>query len=192
MKTALWNPISIFLLHILSIPTYVTTSLASTCQRFFQTAACKPRNQCKHQQLCVNFLLSRRYEKCITEGSKCAQWIGLYPSFHLSWVLGPFVQGRLQNLPTTEDTSGHGLTLQTGRMEGQIVRLILNPYLGFDHKGEVPIQQSVYTEEALQHLTVLRWVPGLTVGTLWYVYMAGTQPAVQGWSRGQSHEVLTT
>ena len=32
------------------------------------------------------------------EGSKYAHWIGLYLSFHLSKLLGPFVLGRLQNL----------------------------------------------------------------------------------------------
>jgi len=28
----------------------------------------------------------------------------------LSWVLGPFVHGRLQNLKTSEDTFGHDIT----------------------------------------------------------------------------------
>jgi len=42
-------------------------------------------------------------------------WVGLYPSlglylsFHLSWALGPFVHGRLQNRKTSKDI-GHGLT----------------------------------------------------------------------------------
>jgi len=75
----------------------------------------QPRNQCKHQQLCVDFLarpilLRRRSEKCIAKGSKYAQWIGLYLSFRLSWVLGPFVPGRLHNLKASEDTFGHDLT----------------------------------------------------------------------------------
>ena len=35
---------------------------------------------------------------------------GLYLSFHLSWVLGPFVHGALQNLKTSEDTFGHDVT----------------------------------------------------------------------------------
>jgi len=52
----------------------------------------------------------RRSEKYIVEGSKYAHWIGLYLSFHLSWVLGPFVHGRLQNLKTSEDTFGHDIT----------------------------------------------------------------------------------
>ena len=34
--------------------------------------------------------MHRRAEKCIAEGSKYAHWIGLYLSFHLNWVFGPF------------------------------------------------------------------------------------------------------
>jgi len=37
-------------------------------------------------------------EKYVIEGSKYARWIGPYLSFHLNWVLGPFVHGRLQNI----------------------------------------------------------------------------------------------
>jgi len=37
-------------------------------------------------------------------------WIGLCLSFHLGWVFGPFVHGRLQNLKTSEDTLGHDRT----------------------------------------------------------------------------------
>ena len=37
-------------------------------------------------------------------------WIGLYLSFHLNWVLGPFVHGRLQNLQTSEVTFAHVIT----------------------------------------------------------------------------------
>jgi len=44
----------------------------------------------------------RRSEKY--EGAKYAYWIGLYLSFHVNWVLGPFVHGRLQNLQTSEVT----------------------------------------------------------------------------------------
>ena len=55
-------------------------------------------------------LLRRRSEKCIIQGSKYAHWIRLYLSFHLNWVLGPFVHGRLQNLKTSEDTFGHDIT----------------------------------------------------------------------------------
>jgi len=90
----------IFVARFLYIQTCVTTSLVYTCKHICQTSARKPRNQCKHQQLCANFL-SR------AEGSKYAHWIGLYLSFHLSWVFGPFVRGRLQNLQTSEDTFGH-------------------------------------------------------------------------------------
>ena len=38
------------------------------------------------------------------------QWIGLFLSFHLNWILGSFVHGQLHNLKTSEDTFGHGLT----------------------------------------------------------------------------------
>ena len=41
--------------------------------------------------------------------SKYTHWIGLYLSFHLSWVMGPFVHGRLQNLKTSEDTFRHDI-----------------------------------------------------------------------------------
>ena len=54
--------------------------------------------------------MRRRSEKYIAEGSKYAQWIGLYLSFHFNLVLGPFVPGRLQNLKTSEDTFGHDIT----------------------------------------------------------------------------------
>ena len=88
--------------YMFSIQTCITTAVAYTYQRIFHTSALKPKNQCEHQQLCVNFL-SRGQFCCIDglkEGSKYAHWIGLYLSFHLSWVLGPFVYGRLQNLKT--------------------------------------------------------------------------------------------
>ena len=63
----------------------------------------------------VNFLSSpilvRRWsEKYAAEGSKYAHWIGLYLSFHLNWVLGPSVHGRLQNLQTSEVTFAHVIT----------------------------------------------------------------------------------
>jgi len=48
--------------------------------------------------------MRRRSEKCVAEGSKYAHWIGLYQSFHLNCVLGPFVHSRLQNLQTSEVT----------------------------------------------------------------------------------------
>jgi len=54
--------------------------------------------------------LRRPSEKGIAEGSKYVHLIGLYLSFHLSWVLGSFVYGRLQNLKTSKDTFGHGIT----------------------------------------------------------------------------------
>jgi len=52
----------------------------------------------------------RRSEKLVVEGSKYAHWIRLYLSFHLNWVLGPFVHGRLQNLQTSEVTFAHVIT----------------------------------------------------------------------------------
>ena len=49
--------------------------------------------------------MRRRSEKYVIEGSKYAHWIGLlYLSFHLNWVLGAFVHGRLQILQTSEVT----------------------------------------------------------------------------------------
>ena len=53
--------------------------------------------------------MRRLSDKCVIEGSKSAHWIGLYLSFHLRWVLGPFVHGRIQNLKTNEDTFGHDI-----------------------------------------------------------------------------------
>ena len=54
--------------------------------------------------------MRRQSVKYVAGGSKYAQWIGLYLSFHLSWVLGPFVHGRLQNLQTVEVTFVHVIT----------------------------------------------------------------------------------
>ena len=48
--------------------------------------------------------MRQRSEKYVVEGSKYAHWIGLYLSFHLNRVLGPFVHDRLQNLQTSEVT----------------------------------------------------------------------------------------
>ena len=75
-------------------------ALSELCsrKRIFQTSAHKPKNQCKHQQLRGWFPIC---EKCIFERAL---------SFHLSWVLGPFVHGRLQNQKTSEDTFGYGIT----------------------------------------------------------------------------------
>jgi len=52
----------------------------------------------------------QRSEKCIAKGSKYAHWVGLYLSFHLNWVLGPFSHDRLQNLQTSEVTFAHVIT----------------------------------------------------------------------------------
>ena len=54
--------------------------------------------------------MRRRSEKYVTEGSKYAHWIGLYLSFYLNWVLGPFVHVRLQNLQTSEVTFARVIT----------------------------------------------------------------------------------
>jgi len=73
-----------------------------------------------HQQLCVNFL-SRGQFCCVAEGSKYAHWIGLYLSFYLSLVLGPFVHGRLQNLKTSEDTFDHDITSLRAEASGLVL-----------------------------------------------------------------------
>ena len=52
-------------------------------------------------------MLFRSY---VAEGSKYANWIELYLSFYLNWVLGSFVHGRLQNLQTSEVTFAHVIT----------------------------------------------------------------------------------
>ena len=54
--------------------------------------------------------MRRRSEKYVVEDSKYVHWIGLYLNFHLNWVLGPFVPGRLQNLQTSEDSFAHVIT----------------------------------------------------------------------------------
>ena len=54
--------------------------------------------------------MRRRSEKYVIEGSKYAHWIGLYLGFHLNWVLGPFVHGRLQNLQTSAVTFARVIT----------------------------------------------------------------------------------
>ena len=79
----------------------------------FETSARKPGDQRKHHQLCVilrPILLHRQSEKCIAEGSKYVHWIGLYLSFHLSWVLASFVYGRPQNLQMNEVTFARVIT----------------------------------------------------------------------------------
>ena len=64
-------------------------------------------------------LLHRRSAKCVAEAYKYAHYIGLYLGFPLSWVLGPFVRGRLQNLKTSEDTFGHDITSLTAELRTQ-------------------------------------------------------------------------
>jgi len=64
----------------------------------------------RYFSISMPILLRQRPDKYIAEGSKYAQLIGLYLNLHLSWVLGPFAQGRLQKMKTNEDTIGHLLT----------------------------------------------------------------------------------
>ena len=54
--------------------------------------------------------MRQRSEKCIAEGTRHAHWIGLYIIFHLNWVLGPFVRGRLHNLQTSGATFARVIT----------------------------------------------------------------------------------
>ena len=54
--------------------------------------------------------MRRRSEEYVVKSSKYAHWIGLYLSFYLNGVLGPFVHGRLQILQTSEVTSAHVIT----------------------------------------------------------------------------------
>ena len=127
-KTALWNPIFIFLSKIFSIQTCVTSALVYTCKRMFQTSARKPRNQCKHQPICVNFLSWGQFW-CVN-GLKSAHWIGRYLSFHLNWVLGPFIHGRLQDLQTSEVTFCHNITpLAVVPYTACYIELILSLYV---------------------------------------------------------------
>jgi len=59
----------------------------------------------------------RGSERCIAEDSNYAHLIGLYLSFHLDWVLDPFVHGRLQNLKTSEVTFAHVITPLKAELE---------------------------------------------------------------------------
>ena len=54
--------------------------------------------------------MRRRSEKYVIESSKYAHWIGLYLSFHMNWVLGPFVHSKLPNLEISEVTFVHVIT----------------------------------------------------------------------------------
>ena len=75
--------------------------------------------------------MSRRSEKYVAEGSKYAHWIGLYLSFHLNWVLGPFVYGRFQNLQTSEVTFAHVITPLTMHVLKHGMRLPLPGFNSF-------------------------------------------------------------
>ena len=71
-----------------------------------------------------------RSEKYVIEGSKYAHWIGVYLSFHLNWILGPFVHGRLQNLQTSKVTFAHVITPLSLGCNGQTFFLCMlnSPY----------------------------------------------------------------
>jgi len=74
--------------------------------------------------------LRQRSEKCAAEGSKYAHWLGLHLSFNLSLVLSPFIHGRLQNLETSEHTSGHDITVTplTSNYTGKLALLMATLY----------------------------------------------------------------
>jgi len=72
----------------------------------------------------------RRFEKYVIKGSKYAHWIGLFLSFHLNWILGPFVHGRLQNLQTCKGTFAHVITPLSSTSWRQIIMCISN-FLSF-------------------------------------------------------------
>jgi len=79
-----------------------------------------------------SILLHRRSEKCVGEGSKYAQWIGLYLSFYSDWLLSPFVHGRHQNMRTSKHTFGYGLTLLSwGALENHYNPIYENQYCHF-------------------------------------------------------------
>ena len=90
--------------------------------------------------------MRRRSEKYVAKGSTYAHWIGLYLSFHLSWVLGPVVYGRLRNLKTSEVTFAHVITtlmFYVGTLPTHLVGLMS---LGFVLKWyEVGITKGAHT-----------------------------------------------
>jgi len=84
--------------------------------------------------------------KYVVESSKYAHWIGLYLSFHLNWVLGPFVHDRLQNLQTSHFCPCHNPFNRCFRV---LATKILGKFsvtgtrtLG---RGEVPLLNSGWT-----------------------------------------------
>ena len=93
----LGDPISILLLIIFSIQTSVTISLVCTCKRIFPTSGVvrnpdnpvppKPSTHTSETQY-PETCKSRCYNPF-----KYAHRLGLYLSFHLSCLIGPFVHG---------------------------------------------------------------------------------------------------
>ena len=69
--------------------------------------------------------MRRLSEKYTAECSKYAHWIGLYLSFYLNWILGPFVRGRLQNLQTTEVTFDHVIAPLTVALSEEKYRILI-------------------------------------------------------------------
>ena len=134
-----------------------------TCKRIFQTSACMSRNQCKPQQVCVNFL-SRDQFWCV-DGLKRASPRALsmrigYLSFHLNWLLSPFAHCRLQTLQTNEVTFAHVIT-----------PLMYNLPVYIPH-------QCIITSGPVEwcHMSLLIWTYGSAIS-----------PQLQYLPRGQSH-----
>jgi len=96
-------------------------------------------------------LLHRQSEKCIAKGSKYAHWIGLYLSFHLSWLSDPFVHGRLQNLKTNEDTFAHDITL----LRDSIMELRSSCFIRMTSLSQWSVFRQVY---CLAHREGTLWV----------------------------------
>jgi len=87
-------------------------------------------------------------------GSRYAQRIGLYLSFHLTWVLGPFVHVRLQNLQTSEYTFGHVIwpdiavnsCILADRVDKEVIsNQLLHMFLGWSREKCISIITSVFT-----------------------------------------------
>jgi len=104
----------------------------------------------------------RRSEKYVAEGSEYAHWIGLYLGFHLNWVLGQFVHGRLQNLQTSEVTFAHAIT--------HLIRILVTAISTFHDsyiekliKGKAApwVEGAVSTSAAIPHKNCYGWVRGV-------------------------------
>ena len=87
--------------------------------------------------------------KYVIEGSKYTHWIGLYLSFYLNWVLGPFVDGRLQNLETGEITFADVITPLT--LSG------FQEWVPATHTGDI-YRNPVWMKPACHVLQMCLWV----------------------------------